>query len=388
MKQVIIVGGGPGGLQAARRLAAEGVRVQIFEEHDSVGSPVHCTGVLADEAFAEFDLPRTAVLNAVSTARFFAPSGAEISHTTRSIEALVVDRSRFDADLSRLAQAAGARLVRGRRVAAIDCGPEGARVSLAEGDTLEAAAVILACGASYTLQRRLGLGLPAVFNQSAQVEVPASSARDVEVYLGHDVAPKGFAWTVPVQRADGMHARVGLMCEGDAGRCFDRLLERVADRWGIDRQAVPLPRRRMMPLAPIGRTYGDRLLVIGDAAGLVKATTGGGIYYSLLSGTIAADTLVSALRAGDLRSARLAEYEREWRRRLHGELQAQLALRMLAQKLSDVEIDGLFELARTNGIMPIVRRSATFNRHRSLIVELFRHPPARQLLFRRLVPIS
>jgi len=45
------------------------------------------------------------------------------------------------------------------------------------------------------------------------------------------------------------------------------------------------------------------------------------------------------------------------------------------------EIDSLFELARTDGIMPIVRRTARFNRHRDLIVALLRHPPVRRALF-------
>ena len=56
---------------------------------------------------------------------------------------------------------------------------------------------------------------------------------------------------------------------------------------------------------------------------------------------------------------------------------------MLAQRLSDAEIDGLFELAQFNGVMPIVRRTARFNQHRHLIAEVFRHAPARRLLFRR-----
>ena len=59
-------------------------------------------------------------------------------------------------------------------------------------------------------------------------------------------------------------------------------------------------------------------------------------------------------------------------------------MRMLAQRLTDAEIDALFELARTDGIMPIVRRTAQFNRHRNLIIALFKHPPARRVLFRRL----
>jgi len=59
-------------------------------------------------------------------------------------------------------------------------------------------------------------------------------------------------------------------------------------------------------------------------------------------------------------------------------------MRLLSQRLSDQEIDALFELAQTDGIMPIVRRTAQFNRHRNLIVALFKHPPARQIFFRRL----
>jgi hypothetical protein len=78
-------------------------------------------------------------------------------------------------------------------------------------------------------------------------------------------------------------------------------------------------------------------------------------------------------------------YETEWRRRLGSELRAQLALRMLAHRLSDQDIDALFELARTDGIMPIVRRTARFNQHRDLIVSLFKHPPARRLLFKQIV---
>ena len=68
--------------------------------------------------------------------------------------------------------------------------------------------------------------------------------------------------------------------------------------------------------------------------------------------------------------------------RLGSELRWQLVLRRIAQRLSDSDIDRLFELARTDGIMPIVRRTATFNQHRDFIVALLKHPPARRVLFR------
>jgi flavin-dependent dehydrogenase len=162
---------------------------------------------------------------------------------------------------------------------------------------------------------------------------------------------------------------------------FDRMLARVADRWGIT--AIDgAPRQKILPLNRIERTYGERLLVVGDAAGLVKPTTGGGIYYSLVSASIAADVLAGALADNDLSAHRLEDYELRWRASLEDELDTQLEFRALAQRMSDDDIEGLFELARTDGVMPIVRRTATFNRHRQLIVALLKHPPARQIFFR------
>jgi flavin-dependent dehydrogenase len=160
------------------------------------------------------------------------------------------------------------------------------------------------------------------------------------------------------------------------------LASRVAARWGID--AGKRPRQKILPLAPLPRTYCDRLLAIGDAAGLVKPTTGGGIYYSIFSASLAADVLSDALRRDDLSADRLAPYEAQWRRRLSEDFEAQLRLRLVAHRMNDADIEALFELARTDGVMPIVRRTAKFNRHRELIIELLKHPPVRQLILRRL----
>ena len=82
------------------------------------------------------------------------------------------------------------------------------------------------------------------------------------------------------------------------------------------------PRQKVLPLGPIDRTYGDRLLVLGDAAGLVKPTTGGGIYYSLLSAGIAAEVLGPALNRDRVGADTLAAYESAWRKAIGSELRA------------------------------------------------------------------
>jgi flavin-dependent dehydrogenase len=195
------------------------------------------------------------------------------------------------------------------------------------------------------------------------------------------VAPDGFAWAVPVTRGADPYVRVGVMTSDDVLGCYARMLARVAERWGIVDDKLP-PRQKLLPLGTIARTYGDRLLVVGDAAGLVKPTTGGGIYYSILSGTLAAEIGANALEHNQLDAASLAAYEHAWRDQLADEFDAQHALRSVVSRLSDDDIDDLFDLARTDGIMPIVRKTVRFNRHRDLIQALFRHAPARKLLFR------
>jgi digeranylgeranylglycerophospholipid reductase len=386
MHDVAIVGGGPGGLYLAQLLASANLDVVLFEEHATSGEPVHCTGVIAREAFEEFALPREAVLNPLNTVRFFSPAGRTVEYTPPAVEALAIDRLVFDRMLSAWAVRAGASMVVGQRVTDVAIHPGGARLTVGDGTVRTARVCVLACGANYTLQRRLGLGMPSVFVQSAQSELPVRQLRDVEVYFGRTVAPNGFAWAVPVERASGSFARIGLMCDGDSAEPFRRFLARVAERWGVavPREAGSNPRRKMLPLAPIARTFADRVVAIGDAAGIVKATTGGGIYYSLLSAAAAAEALVPALKRDALGARELQKYEAAWRARIGEEIDSQLQLRRVAHRLTDIQMDALFDLARTDGIMPIVRQTARFNQHRALIMALFRHPPARRVLFDRL----
>lgn len=384
MLDVAIIGGGPGGLSAARRLAADGWSVTVFEEHDRVGSPVHCTGVLAEDVIGSMNLPAEAVLNPLSTVRFVAPAGHSFDYTTTSTEAVVIDREIFDAALGRRAEAAGATLVRGVRVTAVELAGNGVDVTFADGANLRARAVVLACGASYGFQRRLGLGMPSTFLQSAQLELPADRLGDVEIHFGSEVAPKGFAWAVPVRRSYGTFARIGVMSDGDAGVYFSKMLARVRERWAVAVPDMLAPRRRMLPLASVKCSYAERVLAVGDAAGLVKPTTGGGIYYSVVSGEIAAEVLGGRLAVDDLSAHAMREYEQRWRGRFQSEFAAQLALRYVAQRMRDTDIDALFTLATTDGILPLVRETARFNRHRDFILALLRHQPARRALFGRL----
>ncbi|MBI4634805.1 MAG: NAD(P)/FAD-dependent oxidoreductase [Candidatus Rokubacteria bacterium] len=385
MLDLAIVGGGPAGLFAAARCAEAGLDVVLLEEHPRIGEPTHCTGIISLETADLTKVPDEIVLNRLTRARVTSPGGARwhaVWEAADREQLVAIDRGAFDRSLAEQARAAGAVVRTGARVDGIASGPRGVDLSAGE-EVVRTRACVLACGVSYRLQRQLGLGLPGHVVHSAQLEVDARPSGDVEIYLGREVAPEGFAWMVPVRR-DGRHRmKVGVMARGDASAYLQRFLARPENRARLAAEPGP-PVRRLLPLRPITRTYAERLLVVGDAGGFTKPTTGGGIFYGLLTASLAAETLIEGFQAGRLDGEFLARYERRWRERLQQELRVAGWLRRLLTKSTDAELDLLVRAVAREEVEAIIRRAARFNWHRDVILALMRQPRIAAVLLRSL----
>lgn len=380
MQDVIVVGGGLAGLYAAALLAGEGLEVTVLEEHETIGAPTHCTGLVSTEVWALYKPPEEVILHRPARCRVVSPGGAVAEFESPSDELAVVDRGAFDRSLADWAVEAGARIVTGCRVHDVDLGPRQVTVHANES-RFRTRAVVIAAGAAYRFLPLVGARPPAVL-QTAQVEVAARPAESLEIHLGRDLAPEGFAWLVPVRRnGSGTFLKAGVLMHGNARAHLQRFIERpdVADRL---LEAAGEPVRRPIPVAPVARSYGERTVIVGDAAGLTKPVTGGGIFYSLVSAAMAAETLTEALRANDLRANRLAAYESRWRSRLSLEIRSGLWFRWLLACLSNAQLDRLVETANSRPVREIIARTARFNWHRSVILAMLRSPGIRSVLLR------
>ncbi len=385
MHDLAIVGGGPAGLLTARRCAEAGLDVILLEEHEQIGEPAHCTGIVSLETAALAKIPDDIILGRLRHARLVSPGGAKCEvrwNAAGSEEILVIDRALFDRDLGEKAQRAGAVIRTGARVDGVEVDGNGVTLDVG-GQAVAARACILACGVSYRLHRQLGFALPGQVVHTAQVEVDAEPGETVELYFGRDVAPDGFLWSVPIMRGCRPGLKLGVLARGDAGTCLRHFLERP--EISARRRSTPGRMiRRLLPLEPAPQTAADRVLLVGDAGGFTKPTTGGGIYYSLLTASLAADTMIEGFQAGHLDAEFLSRYEARWAAELGADLRVSTWLRQFVARCRDVEMDELVRALASDSVQAVIERTARFNRHRDVILALVREPGIASLLLKSL----
>src|SRR5712691_2317218 len=380
-RDVLVVGAGPAGLYAALRAAEEGLDVVVLEEHAEIGVPTHCTGVVSGETNRLYKIPEEVVLNRPPSCLVISPGGRVAELEDPGEEIAVLDRAGFDRALAASVLEAGGVLRTGCRVDDVRNGDQFVEVGTDRGERLRARALVLACGVTYRFHSLLGSRLPSPILHTAQIELAAAPSEKLEVHVGRDVAPQGFAWLVPFRRGDSAYTKAGVLLWGDARAYLEKFLARPSIASRLQETTGELV-RRLLPIAPVKKSYADRVVAVGDAAGLTKPVSGGGIFYSLLSAQFAAETLIEALAADDLSAARLSRYEVRWRERLMPEIRTSRRFRELLARLTDHEWDRLVAALASDEVQSLIKRTARFNWLGPLMLSMLKQPGIKSILFR------
>jgi len=371
---VAVVGGGPTGSYAAYKLAEMGYGVVVLEAKGRLGEKVCCTGLIGRECVSSFDIDNRVILRWANSARLFSPSGRLLRLWRQEPQACVVDRAAFDMAIVSRAQGNGVEYVLNSQVRDVAIGDDRVRIEATrqgEKVNFEARAVVIATGFGSKLVEGLGLGKVGDLVMGAQAEVETTGVDEVEVYFGQEIAPGFFAWLVPTS---SRRARVGLLSRLKPGHYLRKLMSSLQAQGKIVSTQAELSYGGI-PLKPLTRTYGKRLVVVGDAAGQVKPTTGGGIYYGLLCADIAANNLHRALGSDVLTAKSLANYEREWKKKLGRELKRGYWARRFYERLNDRQIDRIFDVIKSSGVIDALlkEKDLSFDWHAEVILRLLAH---------------
>jgi geranylgeranyl reductase family protein len=379
MYDVIVVGGGPVGCYTASRLAKKGFDVLVLEKNPSVGHQVVCAGLIGVEAFDRFRLPTSSVINRIRDVNFFSPSGLHLRYQTDQPMAFVVDRRDFDGDMADMAISSGANLRCSSYVTDIRIRDDSSIVE-AEGPEgrydLRSRMAVVAGGFDRSITRSLGLDGPTEWLQGAEAEVEVNGVTGTEIYVGRNIAPGSFAWMVPLNRE---RAKIGVTTGKNADHFLQSFLESPMIKGRI-KTNKPTVNVDLIPIKPIRKSFTEGVLVVGEAAGQVKSTTCGGIFYGLISAECACKTIEEGFSKGSFDEGTLTAYERRWRKELGQELEVGYRLRQAFSEIEDRQIDRLFEIMNSDGILPLIHRIARFDWHRDLILMLAGHASLRKYL--------
>jgi flavin-dependent dehydrogenase len=185
------------------------------------------------------------------------------------------------------------------------------------------------------------------------------------IYVGRAVAPGAFGWKIPM---GGGRARVGIMTTDNPKPYFKKLVRRIAP--DCDESQL-VSSQKAIAQAPVGRCFTERVLAIGEAAGHVKTSTGGGIYYGLMSAEFAASVILRAFRKGDFTAPVLSDFERYWRAAFGNELLVGFFAREIAARFPDILIEKIFASAAASNFIVRLDGKLKFDwHHRALLAAL------------------
>jgi len=289
---------------------------------------------------------------------------------------LVIDRIAYVSSMANRAMAAGADYKLGQKVERIEISDRGVSVSATNGagrQDYRAEVVIIASGFHSPLLNMVGLGSGQRrdYMKAVQAEVSVDHLDDLEVHLGDHVAPGSFGWLVPISDS---RALMGLVSRQQLNGHFEKFVS-DARLSGSVQHIVEKPRKWGIPVQPLSKTYRDRVLVVGDAAGLVKPITGGGIYYALLSGKIAAETANEAFVVNDFSNRTLQQYQKRWQAILGKELRTGRLARRLYETLGESQIESLVERFASQEVQDelLNGQGFSFDWHSAFVLKMINH---------------
>ncbi len=324
---VLVIGAGPGGGSAALHAARGGLSVLLVEDHDEIGTPVHCGECLSKTAVENLglDLPPEVIALDCKGIRIIFPDGGSKLLTEQGY---VLEKHLFEQWLANSAIEEGASILLNHKVTGME--------KVYNSNNQFSNWIVNGKGNQFPIETKIIIDAAGVVGLSAKLlnikeqteviagfqwemhEVPNDGYLDF--YLWPKYSPHGYVWMIPKK---GGRANVGLVTTEKKG-AIKYLESFIEDTYLKNNpKANPPWREGETKIRPFGgtipisgprkQTYSDGLMMVGDAAGFTSPLFEGGTHLALKSGKFAAQVAVNALSNNDVSKQQISEYEQLWK---------------------------------------------------------------------------
>jgi len=336
---ITVIGAGPIGLRTAISLKEQGWDVTVIEEHEEIGVPANCSGLLSVTGLNKNKIDFSEVtVNRIYGTKMFSPNKTMLRIERDKPVALVVDRTKLDKSMEKKAIKKDIEIKKSTRM--IDKRKDTVFVQHEQrGEMLKTRFVVGADGAASKTRKLVMPKVdPQAFIRTIQITAKGSfNEKLVEVHFG-DFCKGFFAWVIPENKTT---ARIGLGVNGkyNAREALHKFIKEMElDILNESSFVIPITK-------PVKEIQKDNIFLVGDAAYQTKATTGGGI----ITGSIASDILVKTISDHLKHKKPLTDY---WKNLspLNKELELHWKIRKYFNSLNEKQIDSMFKKFRKAGM--------------------------------------
>ncbi len=365
---VCIIGGSIAGNYLAYLLSSSNLNILIIEEHTEIGLPFQCAGIISKKLTQLINVPREIILNRVKIAKLVGPSGRSIELSGEE-EPYIVDRIALDKSFYEKSKAKsnvtynlGEKFKNFRYI-------KKNTNTLVEIETSEGSyitKILVGCdGPLSPVGKQVGVRNKNIFG--TQIRIKGNWDENTAFMYFDPRWKESFGWIVP---EGNKTYRIGM----GAGREISENFKTYLGILNVEIKKKISQQGGLIPIGKMNKCAFDNILLVGDSARQVKATTGGGVVMLLSAAKLAARCIMRCFELNDFSKKVIKKnYEKPCKRSIGKQLTINYLIRLVLQNLDKTDFDDLFSIIEDTKIGEIISLHGDMDFPLSLVLRLARN---------------